>query len=216
MLAIQACSFDPSASLVMPCVLHASLRHKDRAKIAAQSVMVKCPIWTPASKWPKVSGQTTQGCAVAQTLCPLCPLRRLFMSAHALSGPSRYGLQLVPRGPHRPYTGGGTPGCRGVRPPVQRHRAPPPRPPRASRRAPRNQFGGRGMPHRQDDDVDVDVPKARRREEGPEGLHLAKTIRRATSSAGGGTDMALPGVRQRPAIRIGPACASVQKPTVWK
>jgi hypothetical protein len=90
---------------------------------------------TPASKWPKVSGQTIQGCAVAQTPCPLCPLRRLFMSAHALSGPLRYGLQSVPRGLHRQYTGGGTPGCRGVRPPVQRHRAPPPHPPRASRRA---------------------------------------------------------------------------------
>jgi hypothetical protein len=40
----RQCSFDPSASLAMPCVPHASLRHQDRAKIAAQSVMVNCPI----------------------------------------------------------------------------------------------------------------------------------------------------------------------------
>ena len=33
-----------------------------------------------------------------------------------------------------------------------------------------HELAGRGMPHRQDDDVDMDVPTARYREEGPERL----------------------------------------------
>ena len=60
------------------------------------------PLWTPASKWPKVSGQTTQGCAVAQTpvRCALCgafSCLRMLSPGHRDMGFIRYREALIVR-----------------------------------------------------------------------------------------------------------------------